>query len=54
MLTSFAAQERWRFQEDPKAAKKLCGADSEDAAERATWTAVARAVMNLDEWVTRD
>lgn len=54
MLTSFAAQERSRFQEDPKAARKLCGADDKDVAERATWTAVARAVMNLDEWVTRD
>jgi hypothetical protein len=54
MLTSFAKNAREQFvtkQVDPA---KLAGDAKEDAIERATWTAVARAIMNLDEAVTRE
>lgn len=53
MLTEFAKQQRQRFagkQIDPAT---LAGG-GDDAVERATWTAVARAVMNLDETITRE
>ncbi len=54
MLASYAARERLRFATDKDAAKKVAGSAEGDAAECATWTAVARAVMNLDEAVTKD
>jgi hypothetical protein len=54
MLTSFVAQERARFSANPGAAKKVAGVNEDDPVERATWTAAARAVMNLDEWVTKE
>jgi hypothetical protein len=54
MLVAFAAKERERFSAHDSRAAKVAGEKSDDAAERATWTAVARAVMNLDESVTKD
>jgi hypothetical protein len=55
MLVDFARQERNRFAQDARIAAKVAGgADRGDLVERATWTAVARAVMNLDEAVTKD
>jgi hypothetical protein len=46
------------FKEDPSAAAKLAGAGplptNVDKAELATWVAVGRIVMNLDEFITRE
>jgi hypothetical protein len=54
MLVDFARHERDRFARDVQGAANFAGTDRGDAVERATWTAVARAVMNLDETVTKD
>jgi hypothetical protein len=54
MLVEFARHERERFAQDRKEAAQLAGGAGGDPVERATWTAVARAVMNLDEAVTKD
>jgi hypothetical protein len=54
MLVDFARRERDRLAKDKKNAAKLAGDSHGDVVERATWTAVARAVMNLDEAVTKD
>ena len=54
MLLDFARRQRQHLAQDRKLAAKLAGGDQEDVVERATWTAVARAVMNLDEAVTKD
>jgi hypothetical protein len=54
MIASFAAQERKRFSSEPASAAKVAGAAGADAVERATWTATARALLNLDEAVTKD
>jgi hypothetical protein len=54
MLTDFARQQRQRFADKQLDPSKLAGGAKADAVECATWTAVARAVMNLDEAVTRE
>jgi hypothetical protein len=56
MLTTFAAEQRQRFAGKQLDPAKLAGVKTGDgdAVERATWTAVARAVMNLDEAVTKE
>jgi hypothetical protein len=54
MLVEFAGKERARFESQASNAAKVAGGNSENAVERATWTAVARAIMNLDESVTKD
>ena len=54
MLAAFAGRERERFAANDSAAAKVAGGTSGNRVERATWTAVARAVMNLDESVTKD
>jgi len=54
MLVSYAQKERERFAVHKSDAAKVAGDGSDDMVERATWTAVARAVMNLDECVTKD
>jgi len=54
MLVAFAGKERERFVNHESAAIKVAGDKSGNVVERATWTAVARAVMNLDESVTKD
>jgi hypothetical protein len=53
MLVDFVARERKRLKSDKRDAAKLAGGDGANVVERATWTAVARAVMNLDETITR-
>jgi hypothetical protein len=35
-------------------AARIAGAGGPDVTERAAWTALARAIMNLDEFVTKD
>ena len=52
-LIAFAAKERKRFASNEAEATKLAG-DAKQAVERATWTAVARALLNLDETITRN
>jgi mono/diheme cytochrome c family protein len=52
-LTAFASKERLRLAKNGAAARQLAGADKQ-AVDRATWTAVARALLNLDETVTRN
>lgn len=54
MLVDYAGRQRARFAADARAAAKVAGGAGDDAVERATWTAVARAVMNFDESVTKD
>lgn len=54
MLVDFAKQQRERFADRQIDPVKLAGDGKGDAVERATWTAVARAVMNLDETITRE
>ena len=52
-LVAFAAKERKRFAANEAEAAKLAG-DAKQPVERATWTAVARALLNLDEAITRN
>ncbi len=35
-------------------AKKIAGGSGEDLNDRAAWTSLARALLNLDEFVTKD
>jgi hypothetical protein len=53
-LVKFVQSARARFTASPELASALIGPDKSDAAEVATWTAVARAVLNLDEFVTKE
>ena len=56
-LTEFYKQELARFESDPAAAQFAAPADvpSETTeTEAATWTAVARVLINLDEFITRE
>jgi len=54
MLAEFATQQRARLKERAAEAKKIAGEGEGDAVERAVWMVVARAVMNLDEVVTKN
>ncbi len=56
MLVEFTKAQRARLSARPADAKKLAGAGNAeaDAVEIATWTATARAVMTLDEGVTKN
>ncbi|HEX8912328.1 MAG TPA: DUF1549 and DUF1553 domain-containing protein [Humisphaera sp.] len=54
LLTKFAAAQRQRVEKKELDPQKLSGSKDADAAERAVWTAVARAVLNLDEAVTKN
>jgi len=54
-LVSFVRQTRERFaKKEMDPAKVAGGAADGNTVERATWTATARAVLNLDEAVTKD
>jgi hypothetical protein len=52
-LTAYLAEQRRRLAAGEIDARKLAGGDSPDAAERAAWTLVSRAVMNLDEAIVK-
>jgi hypothetical protein len=52
-LGQFLQQQRDEFAKNVDAAKSLAGA-SEQPVESAAWTAVARVLMNLDEFITRE
>ncbi|WP_299464021.1 PSD1 and planctomycete cytochrome C domain-containing protein [uncultured Gimesia sp.] len=57
VLTRYLTEQRAHFKKSPQeaaqvAAKKL--PEKTDVAEAASWTAVARVLMNLDEFITRE
>lgn len=54
MLVEFARRQRSRFSSKELNSTKVAGPGDGDVIERATWTTVARSVMNLDESVTKD
>ncbi len=54
LLSTFVAERREEFEADPARAKKLAGDGPGDPAERAAWAALARVLMNLDEFVVKD
>jgi hypothetical protein len=53
-LAKFYETQRQRFAVDPDRADTVAGLGTTPGAERAAWTTVARAVMNLDEFVTKE
>ena len=53
LLTKFYETQYARFADDPKRAATVAGT-LQDAVARAAWTATARAVLNFDEFVTRE
>jgi hypothetical protein len=53
MLTHFLQTQKQRFEAKELDAKAIAGDGPGDANERAAWTALARALFNLDEAVTR-
>ena len=52
LLTLFVREQRVHLSWRPAAARKLAG-EGPNAVERATWTALARVLMNTDEFVTK-
>lgn len=54
LLVEFVARQRERLAKGELKAAELAGGGQGDAAERAAWTAVARALLNLDETITRN
>ena len=53
MLSSFLATQRQRFASQGLDPAKVAGEGLGDATERATWTTLARAILNLDEMITK-
>ncbi len=53
-ITAFAESQRERFESGELKASELVSESSEDATERAVWTTVARAILNLDETITKN
>jgi hypothetical protein len=53
MLVAFAQHQRQRMTKKEIDPAKIAGPGEGDPTERATWTAVARALLNLDEAITR-
>jgi hypothetical protein len=54
LLVKFYRSQKQRFARKELDAAAVAGAGTGDASERAAWTAAARAVLNLDEMVTKD
>jgi mono/diheme cytochrome c family protein len=52
-IAKFYEVQKTRFAVDPERADAVAGA-GQNAAERAAWTATARAILNLDEFVTKE
>jgi hypothetical protein len=56
-LREFVQQQRQRFEGDKQAAADFAPKpvpDNVTTVEAATWTAVARVLLNLDEFITRE
>ena len=53
-VASFRKSQLASFVKDPVAAEEVAPKGSKDPAEAASWTAVARALMNTDEFITRE
>jgi len=53
-LAKFYEAQRVRFATDEKRAGSVAGAGKGPVAELAAWTATARAILNLDEFVTKE
>ncbi len=56
-LLALASGQRASFEADGEAARALVGSEpgrGDDLVERATWIAVARVLLNLDEFITRE
>jgi hypothetical protein len=51
---AFVSRQRTRFTADEASAKALAGEGQGSVSERAAWTAFARALLNVDEFVTRN
>ena len=54
LLVKFFEACRARFVSDPERADAVAGTGDGPVADRAAWTATARAVLNLDEFVTKE
>lgn len=52
-MEAFYAKEKTRFDNKELDPVKIGGAGTEDAAERATWTVLARTLLNVDEAIVR-
>jgi hypothetical protein len=53
-LAAFYRTQKGRFERKELDAAKIAGPGDGDANERAAWTVTARAILNLDEFVTKD
>ena len=53
-LVAFYEEVRSRCERRELDAKKIAGSGTADSSERAAWTSLARALMNLDEFVTKN
>lgn len=53
-LRRFYQAQLARFAEEPARAESVGGTGPGPAAERAAWTATARAILNLDEFITKE
>jgi hypothetical protein len=53
MLVRFYERQRVRFAQKELDAVKIAGPGEGDATDRAVWTILARAILNLDESVTK-
>jgi hypothetical protein len=53
-LARFYRAQKGRLERNELDAAKVAGSGAGDVNERAAWTATARAVLNLDEFVTKD
>jgi hypothetical protein len=54
LLAKFVTAQQARFATDPDRADAVGGPGPGAAADRAAWAALARAVLNLDEFLTRE
>ena len=53
MLAKFLAAQKHRFASGDLDAKLIAGEGPGDVTERAAWTTLARAILNLDETITK-
>jgi hypothetical protein len=54
LLVDFYAAQKQHFTSKPQDATAVAGTGEGEVCERAAWTAVARAVMNLDEMIMKN